>query len=175
MLSLIPTFPTDPVVYAAAPCPSLKEYERLWATWDTVRSILREEDLLTKPINLRNCCLFYLGHIPGFLEIHLNRSTNGKPTEPAAFQKLFERGIDPNVENPELCHAHSEMPDNWPPVEEMIKYQDRVRDRVRALYAAGEPSSNLKLAYSLWLGFEHEGTFLLFQHTPLLIDSSFAS
>lgn len=30
-------------------------------------------DLLhSKPIDLRHICLFYLGHIPGFLDIHMS-------------------------------------------------------------------------------------------------------
>jgi hypothetical protein len=29
--------------------------------------------LLEKPIDLRHICLFYLGHIPAFLDIHLSR------------------------------------------------------------------------------------------------------
>ena len=68
-----------------------------------------------KPIKLRNACIFYLGHIPTFLDIQLTNKTTGEPaTEPAHYWDIFERGIDPDVDNPEMCHDHSEVPDEWP-------------------------------------------------------------
>ena len=121
------------------------------------RDMIPHDELLSKPINLRNCCLFYLGHVPTFLDLHATKATDGKPTEPASYQEIFERGIDPDVENPELCHAHSEAPADWPPIEEILEFQSRVRDRVRTLYADGKPSSDPRVGYALWLGLEHEG------------------
>ena len=103
-------FNPKPEAYALTPTPSLDEFGKLWAAWDLVtRWMIPEKELLSKPIKLRNCCLFYLGHIPAFLDIHLARATDGILTEPASYRQIFERGIDPDVENPELCHAHSEV------------------------------------------------------------------
>lgn len=46
--------------------------------------------LLQKPIDLRHICLFYLGHIPTFLDIHLSRLLNEDHTEPEHFKDIFE-------------------------------------------------------------------------------------
>lgn len=59
--------PTQPSQYAAQTIPSLSEYQSLWTAWDTVtKSMIPREDLLSKPIKLRNALIFYLGHIPTF-------------------------------------------------------------------------------------------------------------
>ena len=150
--------PSKASEYATQPVPSLDEFEQLWLAWDvTSKYMIPAKEQLSKPINLRNCCLFYLGHIPTFLDLHLTRATGKAPTEPGSYRQIFERGIDPDVENPEHCHAHSEIPDEWPPVEEIIAYQERVRERARALYRTTTFSKNRKIGRALWIGFEHEG------------------
>ena len=155
------SFPTKPEEYAAKPVPSLSEWDDLWAAWDAVtRQMIPEDELLSKPINLRNACIFYLGHIPTFLDIHLARGTGGKPSDPAYFWGIFERGIDPDVEDPTQCHAHSEIPDEWPPLGDILKHQETVRERTRALYTSGEAESNGRISRALWLGFEHEAMHL---------------
>lgn len=59
--------PTQPSQYAAHTIPSLGDYQSLWTAWDTVtKSMIPREDLLSKPIKLRNALIFYLGHIPTF-------------------------------------------------------------------------------------------------------------
>lgn len=151
-------FPLKAEQYASKPVPTIEEFEQLWGAWDTVtRHMILEKEMLSKPINLRNCCLFYLGHIPTFLDIHLSRATDGVPTPPAYYKDIFERGIDPDVENPELCHAHSEAPSEWPSLEEILEYQHRVRERTRSLYASEDPDANRTVARACWIGFEHEG------------------
>ncbi len=42
--------------------------------------------LYQKPIDLRHICLFYLGHIPTFLDIHLSRLLEEPHTEPEGFK-----------------------------------------------------------------------------------------
>ncbi|KAK5163678.1 hypothetical protein LTR04_002346 [Oleoguttula sp. CCFEE 6159] len=146
-----------PEVYAARPVPRLSEWTELWAAWDAVtRGMIPQEELLSKPIKLRNACIFYLGHIPTFLDMHLTRATGGHPTEPRHYPQIFERGIDPDVDNPEQCHAHSEIPDSWPPAGEILDFQDRVRGRVADIYATGADSTDLKVGRALWLAYEHE-------------------
>ncbi|OAL45405.1 hypothetical protein IQ07DRAFT_520423 [Pyrenochaeta sp. DS3sAY3a] len=154
-------FPSNPKEYAAQPVPSLTEWKDLWTAWDAVtRQMIPEDELLSKPIKLRNACIFYLGHIPTFLDIHLARATNGKPSDPSYFWNIFERGIDPDVEDPTQCHAHSEIPDEWPPVEDILENQQTVRKRTEALYASGDAESNGRVSRALWLGFEHEAMHL---------------
>lgn len=149
-------FPWAPEEYAAKPVPSWSEWQHLWGIWDTVtRQMISDEELLEKPIRLRNACIFYLGHIPTFLDMKLANVTNGILTEPKYYPKIFERGIDPDVENPEHCHAHSEVPNDWPPLDEILVHQSRVRERVKSLYDCGQSATPL-VGRCLWLGFEHE-------------------
>lgn len=60
-------FPSKPSEYAASPLPSLNDWQQLWTAWDVVtKSMLPRDQLLNKPIELRNDFIFYLGHIPTF-------------------------------------------------------------------------------------------------------------
>ncbi|KAI9693514.1 MAG: hypothetical protein M1820_009202 [Bogoriella megaspora] len=153
-------FPSDPKVYASNPVPTLDDWKNLWASWDVVtQDMIPKEELLSKPIKLRNACIFYLGHIPAFLDIKLTHVLGGKPTEPATYHQIFERGIDPDVDNPEKCHAHSEIPNEWPALTELLAYQDRVRERVLGLYASGQ-AKDQSVGRCLWLGLEHEAMHL---------------
>lgn len=150
-------FSLIPSLYAAEPLPAVQDWEALWKAWDVVtQGMLPHEELNEKPIKLRNACIFYLGHIPTFLDIQLTKTTGQAPTDPAYYYSIFERGIDPDVDNPELCHTHSEIPDEWPPVGEIIEYQGRVRSRVKALYRDGASKIPRHIARAIWVGFEHE-------------------
>lgn len=121
--------------------------------------MIPDEELMNKPIKLRNACIFYLGHIPTFFDMKLAEVTDGTHTKPSHYTKIFERGIDPDVDDPEQCHAHSEIPDSWPPLDEILGFQDRVRQRVKALYDTGA-AQQPKIARGLWLGYEHEAMHL---------------
>jgi hypothetical protein len=150
-------FSKAPSLYAAQTLPSLQDWQALWSTWDIVtRQMLPRQELNEKPIKLRNACIFYLGHIPNFLDIQLTKTTGAPPTEPASYNAIFERGVDPDVDNPEQCHAHSEIPDEWPPVDQIIGYQDRVRARLGKLYHDGIEKLPRHVARAVWVGFEHE-------------------
>lgn len=93
-------------------------------------------------------------------DIHVTRATGGPPTEPKSYPLIFERGIDPDVDNPEQCHAHSELPSEWPPVEEILNFQENVRDRVRQILKQGVQENDRCLSEALWIGFEHEAMHL---------------
>ncbi|SMQ54371.1 unnamed protein product [Zymoseptoria tritici ST99CH_3D7] len=148
-------FPVKPETFQ--PVPSLREWQDLWLLWDKVtRQMIPNEELLHKPIKLRNACIFYLGHIPTFFDIKICEATGMKPTEPEYFRKIFERGIDPDVDNPEHCHAHSEVPDSWPELDVIVEYQKKIRQRVVDLYESGHATEESWTGRALWLGFEHE-------------------
>lgn len=154
-----PAFPLDLASYAARPVPSVAEFQRLWDVWDFITTkLIPEPELLSKPIRLRNCCIFYLGHIPTFLDLHVSKAIQALPTEPAFYCRIFERGIDPDVDDPEQCHEHSEIPDAWPPLGDILAFRDKVRDRVISLHENGTVEANRALGRSLWLSFEHEGS-----------------
>lgn len=153
------SFDSNPDVYASSTAPNLEDWKDLWSVWDTVtRKMIPNEELVEKPIKLRNACIFYLGHIPTFLDMQLNKVTEEPLCEPSSYPAIFERGIDPDVDNPEQCHSHSEIPDEWPPLEDILSYQEKVRIKVKKLYASQALPRNLGRA--LWLGFEHEAMHL---------------
>jgi hypothetical protein len=78
--------------YSSTPfgVPSREEWRNLWAAWDfvTTRMIPRSM-LFEKPIDLRHICLFYLGHIPTFLDIQLSKLLLEPLTEPEVFRVSF--------------------------------------------------------------------------------------
>lgn len=148
--------PLDPKEYATLPVPTIAEWEGVWDLWDAAtRGMVPEQEMLNKPIKLRNAIIFYLGHIPVFLDLQISKSTNGELCEPAYYPSIFERGIDPDVDNPEHCHDHSEIPDEWPPLDEILAYEEQVRAKVRILYGSGAEKQR-KIGRSLWISFEHE-------------------
>ncbi|WVN89348.1 uncharacterized protein L203_104571 [Cryptococcus depauperatus CBS 7841] len=143
--------------------PKWDEWLALWKLWDHITLDMIPEELLhQKPIDLRHICLFYLGHIPTFLDIHLTRMTKGKHTWPEHFKDIFERGIDPDVDDPTNCHSHSEVPvskENWPTLSEILDFRDRVRKRLFAIYtdyASGKTPLCRHDGRVLFMVFEHE-------------------
>lgn len=150
-------FSLKPTSYADGHLPTLDDWAGLWSAWDIVtKGMLPNEELHDKPIKLRNACIFYLGHIPTFLDIQLTKTTKQPPTEPAHYVDIFERGIDPDVDNPEQCHSHSEVPDEWPSIGEITEFQQRVRSRLRNIYKDGRDQIPRDVARGIWVGFEHE-------------------
>ncbi|KAJ6508312.1 DUF323 domain-containing protein [Mycena sanguinolenta] len=151
--------------YSSSPfgVPSPQDWENLWTAWDCItRRMIPPSMLMQKPIDLRHICLFYLGHIPTFLDIHLSRLLQEPHTEPEAFKFIFERGIDPDVDDPTVCHPHSEVPqkdEDWPTLVSILQFQGRVRARVLKLYEdidAGSRTMTRKIGRVLFMTFEHE-------------------
>ena len=59
----------------------------MWATWDFISlKMIPQSMLYERPIDLRHICLFYLGHIPTFLDTHLSRLLQEPHTEPEEFK-----------------------------------------------------------------------------------------
>jgi len=145
-------------------CPSLEEFEQLWKAWDYFTlQVLPRENLHTKPIDLRHDCIFYLGHIPTFLDIQLTRATNTVTTPvPGSehFHKIFERGIDPDIEDPTICHPHSEIPNEWPALDIVLLFRDLVRTRTRDIYNSNQHQTNAKVTRAIWMAYEHEAMHL---------------
>ncbi|KAL0577746.1 hypothetical protein V5O48_004240 [Marasmius crinis-equi] len=144
--------------------PTLEEWNRLWAIWDLVTlQMIPQEMLHQKPIDLRHKCLFYIGHIPTFLDMLLSKAIGGEPTEPKHFWNIFERGIDPHVDDPDHCHNHSEVPErdeDWPTLENVLKFRNGVRARLARLYddlTSGKRELTRNIARTLVMTHEHEG------------------
>lgn len=165
--------------------PSIHEWQELWKSWDLVtqhmvnhRTMLHE-----RPLALRHPFIFYLGHIPSFLDIQLSRHQVDKElgatdlTEPRSFAELFERGIDPDMDDPTQCNPHSKVPENesdWPKVEAILAYQKNIRERLLRLLKHWEsetfihPSTKWvesaperrRQARIVWMCYEHEAMHL---------------
>ncbi|KAI0917484.1 hypothetical protein AcW1_007327 [Taiwanofungus camphoratus] len=143
--------------------PTVEDWQTMWAAWDFITlRMIPSSMLFQKPIDLRHICLFYCGHIPTFLSIHLSRVLGEPDTEPVEFKYIFERGIDPIVDNPTQCHPHSEVPKrdgDWPSLGSILAYQSRVRERLLKLYQdfeSGEVKLTRKIARILFMTLEHE-------------------
>ena len=107
--------------------------ERLAAAWartDRIFELLVPGAFLARPIALRHPFIFYVGHLPAFAWNHICAGVLERSSLNAAFDELFSRGIDPDVDDPTHCHAHPEVPDSWPPLAEVLAYRDRVRAAV---------------------------------------------
>ncbi|KAI6046415.1 C-type lectin protein [Pisolithus marmoratus] len=150
--------------YSPFGIPTLDEWRNLWAAWDLVTlAMIPHEMLHQKPIDLRHKCLFYIGHIPTFLDMLMSAALKESNTEPKNFTLIFERGIDPHVDDPEHCHRHSEVPEkdeDWPSLGSVIAFRDRVRARLLKLYddfQNGNRKRNRHIARMLAMTHEHEG------------------
>ncbi|GAB0489363.1 hypothetical protein MMPV_000581 [Pyropia vietnamensis] len=118
---------------------------KLWAQTDALfDTTIGAESMLERPIALRNPFLFYMGHLPAFDWNTLRPFIRHAPFN-AAYDYLFSRGIDPDVEDPSICHAHPPPPPVWPPLPAVTAYRDDVRSRIVAA-AAQLPRAALALA-----------------------------
>ena len=105
------------------------------------------------------------GHIPVFLDIHLSRALKEPFTSPSDYTQIFERGIDPNVEDPTQIHAHSVVPtklEDWPKMSDVLEYRSRVQQRLVRTYKllpeAGKTSR--RLARTVTMVYEHQALHL---------------
>lgn len=142
--------------------PTPHEWHSVWKSWDTITlTMISRKMLHEKPIDLRHICLFYLGHIPAFVDIMLLKALPDLAPIDEHYNTIFERGIDPHVDDPTQCHAHSEVPqteEDWPKVEEILAYRELVMQRVDGIYddvAAGKRAMDRRLARALRMVTEH--------------------
>ncbi|KAJ3321895.1 hypothetical protein HDV06_003761 [Boothiomyces sp. JEL0866] len=134
--------------------PTIEEWKELWKASDTItRKIIDPSRYLNKPISLRHPYIFYLGHLPAFLDIQLSRAVGIEPTN-KYFAEIFERGIDPIMEDPSICHSHSKVPTVWPKVQEILDFTSSVRNRLQVLLNDGNLCK--KQIRAINMSFEHE-------------------
>jgi len=146
----------QPVTDDRPGCPSVaairSELCAAWAYSDRIFDLLREENeansnaspptlaMYLKPIDLRHPFIFYLGHLPAFASKHIllgfvEQDADAKeiPVRDeriGIFEEIFDRGMDPNVDDPSKCHPHSGVPISWPSVQEVLSYRTQVRQHV---------------------------------------------
>ncbi len=147
-----------------------------WTRTDRIFEILAPGSWLAQPIALRHPFIFYFGHLPAFAWNHVGGALLERPPFNAAFDELFSRGIDPDVDDPNHCHDHPEVPDRWPEPGEVLAYRDRVRaEMLEAVDAVGARASTHLMAregrvFSMVIEHElmHQETLLyMLQRVPL--------
>src|SRR5262245_27600918 len=107
--------------------------DRFTTTWrrtDLLFGLVAREAMLSRPISLRHPLIFYVGHLAAFAWNHICRGVLRRASFHPMFDEMFDRGIDPDVDDPSRCHAHPDVPARWPPLDEVITYRDRVRGAI---------------------------------------------
>jgi len=121
-------------VVTASVAPVVAELEqRFHVTWertDRLFALVAGDAMLDRPIPLRHPLIFYVGHLSAFAWNHVCRGVLGGPSLDARLDEIFDRGIDPDVDDPTRCHPHPAVPDEWPELGEVLAYRDRVRAEI---------------------------------------------
>ena len=130
------------------------------ARMDAIFGLIKPESWYERPIPERHRLVFYLGHLEAFDWNQICRGTLKKPSFNAELDQIFEAGIDPKE-----GELPQDQPSDWPSIEEVRRYNDRVRKEVDdALEEA--PSSILHVAVEhRWMHVETTG-YLLHQLPP---------
>src|SRR6266536_4271074 len=105
-------------------------FTSVWARTDSLFGIVAPEAILTRPIALRHPFIFYVGHLPACAWNQVCRGVLGRASFHPRFDEIFDRGIDPDVDDPTLCHPHPEVPGAWPELKEVVAYRDQVREAI---------------------------------------------
>jgi iron(II)-dependent oxidoreductase len=89
---------------------------------DRLFQVISPEALYQRPVSERHRLIFYMGHLEAFDWNILARRDSGEPAFHPEFDKLFERGIDP-----EPGKAPSDTAADWPGRRELEAYNARTR------------------------------------------------
>ncbi len=138
-----------------------ESYERSRQRTAAIFESLKPGNDLERPIPLRHPLLFYVGHIPTFSYLTLNRRVYQEPAINATFERLFERGIDPSLSSAPAETAKAD----WPSLRDIHAFVEQCDERVRsALHrAASEPAAaltNLAIGTLLEHEWMHQETLL---------------
>ena len=106
-----------------------EKFVAAWQRTDKIFALVRDPELLAKPIVWRHPFIFYLGHLPAFSWNQICGAILKWKSVNPYFDDLFCRGVDPDVDTGE-CHWHPEVPDAWPSLRATLEYRDRVRAAV---------------------------------------------
>lgn len=117
------------------------------ATWRFFDETLTPGAYRARPIALRHPFVFYEGHLAAFAVSKLLREALGRPPLHAAFEILFERGIDPPAEG-------GAAPDEpWPSREAVTAYVRRADAAVEEALASGAVAAHREAVFTV---LEHE-------------------
>jgi gamma-glutamyl hercynylcysteine S-oxide synthase len=137
----------------------------LLARWHAGRLHTKKlfEDVLTpdayteRPISLRHPFVFYHGHIPAFAVNTLLRKALGRPAIDPVFERLFERGIDPESEETIAGPTNAQA---WPSRDRVQAYVRRadaaVEDALRNARLVDDSDALLERGHTVFTILEHE-------------------
>ena len=121
------------------------ELEEARLRTDRMFALLSPEAMYERPISERHRLVFYLGHLEAFDWNQLCRWTLDLPAFHETFDQLFEAGIDPTV-----GHVSTDSPSDWPKLDEVQRYNARVRLEVdRALDHVPEEMLHVAIEHRL--------------------------
>ncbi len=162
------------------------ELEAARASTDQLFKLISDEDLYERPLPQRHRLIFYAGHLEAFDWNQIGRLALGQPHLHKTFDRLFERGIDP-----EPGQLPSDEPADWPSLDETRSYIHKVRQRLDDVWnevPAGIQQVAIEhrwmhaetLAYILH-NFPHErkrrpsSELVMEPHVPALVDHRFVT
>lgn len=105
----------------------LKRFADARAESDRLFAIVHPDALYERPIADRHRIVFYLGHLEAFEGNLLRETVGGIPSFHPEFDRLFAFGIDPVG-----TALPSDRAEEWPTLEEIRKYNQRLRDQIDA-------------------------------------------
>lgn len=144
------------------------KFNQLWERSDYLFSLLRSsDDFYRKPIKLKLPLLFYLGHLPCFAWVQFRHLDGVNNIIDTLYDKLFERGVDPNVQTGIVNHQHSSrysINDNtekeyWQSfsVQNVVEYKLKVRSQIISVLVNGNLNfDNIETLNVLNVALEHE-------------------
>ena len=109
---------------------------RLLTAREETDALFREvlpEAMYDRPIPERHRLVFYVGHLEAF-DWNLLRAPGDAASAHADFDKLFAFGIDPVGGN-----LPTDRPEDWPALDVVHKYRDRVREELEDAIAGASP------------------------------------
>jgi formylglycine-generating enzyme required for sulfatase activity len=123
----------------------LTEFQAARAESDRLFRILKDDALYDRPIAERHRVIFYVGHLDCFDFIHICRNGMGLPAFDAAFDELFQAGIDPDS-----SQLPCDQPADWPALERIQEYSGRCRQQIdKVMDEAPEDALQLALEHRL--------------------------
>ena len=105
----------------------LRRFADARAESDRLFAIVSPGALYERPIADRHRIVFYLGHLEAFEGNLLRETVGGLPSFHPEFDRLFAFGIDPVG-----TALPSDLPEDWPTLEEIRDYNQRLRDQIDA-------------------------------------------
>ncbi len=122
----------------------LKRFADARAASDRLFDIVREGFLYERPIPDRHRIIFYLGHLEAFEGNLLRDTVGGMPSFHPEFDRLFAFGIDPVG-----TALPSDLPSDWPSLEEIGRYNQRLREQIDARAVTDPQLLNVAIEHRL--------------------------